>query len=150
MWKYHLSYPTSPSLTFTPVMFDGSCLLLIVLHNAFHQTTRGGQAQFHYTQKQSKKFSSNLGNDLHFLLKWLRLIIFRLKRSGGVLHVHPRRIGLTHCTSVHLRTTSTDRTDKRTSVGVEVGHAERCRNNLVTLCSWTYSFPDGHVKRSGQ
>lgn len=40
--------------------------------------------------------------------------------------------------------------DKRISVGVEVGHAERWRNNLVALCSWTYSFPDGHVKRSGQ
>lgn len=41
--------------------------------------------------------------------------------------------------------------DKRIGVGVDVGHVERWRNNnLLALCSGTYSFPDGHVKRSGQ
>ena len=49
MLKYHLSYPSLASFTSAPIMFDGSYLFLIALHNAFHQTTNERQAQFHYT-----------------------------------------------------------------------------------------------------
>ena len=45
----------------------------------------GDKHNFIMPKSNRANFSSNLGNNLHFLLKWLRVIIFGLNLSGGVL-----------------------------------------------------------------